>query len=163
MGSDIDRRKEYASRTEPLSGWEAVKRVAFGLAFAGFAVVWTIGWVNQEDWPMKLLGCIGLLFIGLGVKQIWDGVQGAAAMRRLRDAIGSTQATVIDRYTEQHEDNYGNTYYTYHVVVQFDANRRSVTLKAKVSKQVYETARQDGTLALSYADADPHIFLLAEE
>jgi hypothetical protein len=163
MGSDIDRRKEYASRTKPLTGWEAVKGIVRGLATVGFAVLWTVLWVGAASGLFKLIGCLGLFVMYRGVKSIVDAVRGKVAMREYGRAFTSAEAKVLDCYFERHSDNYGNTYYTYYVAVQFDADRKPTTLVAKVSKQVYEAARQDETLAVHYADADPHVCLLEGE
>jgi len=119
-----------------------------------------------------LLSASTLLFLaiilpclGLGV---WLVVVG---QRRIGKAIddfvsraSTTTAEILSYKVKIRVDDYGREHNTYRVVVQFDAESRQVTLRAKLSRSIYARLIWEGEPCLvQYDPSNPRVARLGTE
>jgi hypothetical protein len=111
---------------------------------------------------------IGILFIGVGVifgaLVLSAYLDSRSALDTLRRSPMTSQATILDRQVKVEKDRYGEREWrTYWVVFRFDAGEGQVTLRARVSKLLYDSAEPGTVVAVRYAAANPRIALIEGE
>ena len=138
--------------------------IAFGVGLLLLVVVLAIRLATRTPgWADLSCGLVGLFIVGIGMRAIANGLQSRKAMGAFERASTDAKAIVLDRYAKEHEDEYGQKSYTYHITVQFNAGGRQMTLQARVSKEIYSASKWDQTRLVRYAHANPHIFLVKGE
>jgi len=164
-GTDIYQKRVYMDRIVPTKSWETFLTIAIGFLIIAFGVAWCIEMPTTAEGTVdKLWGFFGLFYIFIGSIIIVDSVKSKKAMNEFEKATISTEATVLDRYTE--EDfvvGYGGCSSSYYVVVRFDAVEKQYFIKAMVSKKLYEKAEQGNILSVTYANSNPCILLFEGE
>jgi hypothetical protein len=111
---------------------------------------------------------IAVLFIGLGVifgALVLSAYLGSRrTLNTFRQSPMTAQATILDRHVKVEKDRYGEREWrTYWVVFRFDASEGQVTLGARVSKPLYDSAEPGTAVAVRYAAANPRLALLEGE
>ncbi len=157
------RRIRISDRREPTTGWEARRKAAVGLVFVTFSLVWIAMSLDSTEGVGALLGgVLGLVIVSTGLGCLVGAVQGLKATAILRKASTPSRAVVLHRYSEEHQNEDGK-YCTYHLVLQFQACARPVTVRATVPQHVYNAAQEGQSVNVRYANADPRIALIEEE
>jgi hypothetical protein len=157
-------REERTYRTKPHRAQNAFVTVLFGLVIVLFSAGWTILWFrNVEGLPM-FCGLTGLVILGAGLKIVVDAMRGGGGVRAFARNSTSTDATVLNRYTEhQAGADIGDSRETYYIVVRFVAEGQQRTLHAEVDEHMYTACWRGRPLSVRYANTDPSIALLEGE
>ena len=157
-GTDIYQKRVYMYRIKPTKSWEMFMKIAIGFPFIAVGVALCI----EKPTTTEGIRSLGLFFILIGSCIIVDSVISRKAMNKFEKATTSTEATVLDRYTEEDRD-YSGYSISYFVVVRFDAVEKQYFIKAMVSKKLYEKAEQGKILSVTYANSNPCILLFEGE
>jgi hypothetical protein len=100
-----------------------------------------------------------------GIYCTWQAIQGFRAMRALgdRSACADTVGEVVEQYTKEHKDGYGDVYYAHYIVVQFHAGEEQVNLRVELPGALYSKMREGRSLRIRYARSNPRFALLEGE
>lgn len=162
-GTDTYQKRVYMDRIVPTKSLETFMTIAIGFLIIAFGVAWCIEMPTTAEGTVdKLWIFFGLSYIFIGSIIIVDSVKSRKAMNEFEKATTSTEATVLDRYTEEDRD-YSGYSISYYVVVRFDAVEKQYFIKAMVSKKLYEKAEQGKILSVTYANSNPCILLFEGE
>ena len=163
MGLDARDREGYIYRSKPSRERNALLAALVGVFIALFAAGWTILWFRNVDGVPALCGLVGLFILGAGLKIAVDALRGGQTLLAFdRDAV-TTDATVLDRYTERQEGANGTDRETYQVVVRFIDRGQRLTLQAEVDESIYTACWRGRPLVVRHLSTDPSIALLEGE
>jgi len=113
-----------------------------------------------------LAGLYGGLGTAIAVMVIGVGVFFGAMVylkNKYGQLSGQSQAKILERQVEIKEDNFGERWNVYWVVIQFGTGEGQLTLRAQVTKSIYESVESGATLGVRYHTTDPRIALLEGE
>lgn len=113
-----------------------------------------------------LAGLYGGLATAIAVMVIGIGVFFGAMVylkNRYSQLSEQSQAKILERQIEIKEDDFGEKWNAYWVVIQFKTDEGQLTLRAQVTKSIYESVEPGTTLGVRYNATDPRIALLEGE
>jgi hypothetical protein len=143
---------------------------AIGVALLLYAI-----WKGMENidlsWIIQTLCLVPLVVIlmGIGVKMFLDGISILVKKGNWMRGTTSAQARIVDReelfvdggYYESGRCTYSLTFETSHV--QAIASSDQQTIKASVSKRIYDRYARRDIARIYYSVADPFMFLIDGE
>ena len=167
--------RKIKKRIKPHSKVGIAVRLLCGLVLLGlsflllvFMCLWvTLGSGFDPRWGAAI--ALVLIFgplLALGIYCTWQAIQGFRAMRALvdRSACADTVGQVVERYAKEEKGSYGrHKYYTYYIVVQFDAGEEQVNLRVELPGALYRTMHEGRSLRIRYARLNPRFALLEGE
>jgi hypothetical protein len=165
------RRVELQKRRKPFTSLGLfVIFVVVGMV-AGVIYLINVVTDTRSDLPLTLLLAICALSVGL-YGLLWELRSPRSSQNVFRRSSTTTQVMILSRHTETHTwepENGGTvTRTTYYAIFHFDAVRpgravEQVTLKAKVSKKLYDRLLTGTKLTVRYASEDPCVALFEGE
>jgi hypothetical protein len=114
-----------------------------------------------------ILACLyGGLATAIAVMVIGVGVFFRAMVyltNRYSQLSEQSQAIILERRVEIKKDDFGEKWNVYWVVIQFKTDEGQLTLRAQVTKSIYESVEPGATLGMRYNARDPRIALFEGE